>query len=260
MVNARSKIVFQTSGEENLRPLALDLFMGAMSPDKIKHELYSTKVMGYVEDYRTAYGRSTSHAEGRAQASGSAWGAGSGGTEMYPYLGNDPMSVSQSTSEFASQSSSESRSSMYGTAESESHIPMLIPIMGKELSSVQFEILEEQLFRAMAVLHDQEQRHCLARVVGQRLPVPIFTPEINAVPQKRERLESFTKSLLEKWSFALPMAEAQKRLMQRHSDLNEQVLNPTNEAMTARRKVAAAPEPIQTNGEIEPVKIRRKVK
>ncbi len=234
--------------------------MGAMSPDKIKHELYSTKVMGYVEAYRTAYGRSRSSADGSGQASGNAWGAGSGGTEVYPYLGVDPLSTSQSTSEFASHSSSESNFSMHGMSESESHIPTLIPVIGKELSSVQFEPLEEQLFRAMAVLHDQEQRHCLTRIVGSRLPVPIFTPEISKVPQNQARLESFTQGLLEKWSFALPMEEAQKRLTERHTSLSEQVLNPTNEAMTARRKVATAPGLIQTNVEIEPVKIRRKVK
>lgn len=58
MANARSKVVFETRGEDNLRPLATDLFMGVMNPDEIKHELYSTKVMDYVEETRTVRGRS----------------------------------------------------------------------------------------------------------------------------------------------------------------------------------------------------------
>jgi len=43
MANARSKIVFSLEGEENLRPLALSLFMGVMNPDEIKHQLFARK-------------------------------------------------------------------------------------------------------------------------------------------------------------------------------------------------------------------------
>jgi hypothetical protein len=46
---------------------------------------------------------------------------------------------------------------------------MLIPIMGKELSHVQFRSLEEQLFRSMAVLFDQLQRQGVAQLVGSLL-------------------------------------------------------------------------------------------
>jgi hypothetical protein len=45
MANARSKIVFETGGEENLRALATELFMGMINPDEIKHIIYSTKVL-----------------------------------------------------------------------------------------------------------------------------------------------------------------------------------------------------------------------
>ena len=43
--------------EENLRPMAQWLFTSVLDPDKIKHELYSTKVMGYSEETRESYSR-----------------------------------------------------------------------------------------------------------------------------------------------------------------------------------------------------------
>jgi hypothetical protein len=58
--------------------------------------------------------------------------------------------------------------------------PMLVPVFGEELSHVQFRSLEEQLFRAMAVLFDQQQRQGVARMVGMSAPVSILTPEVTA--------------------------------------------------------------------------------
>jgi len=64
MENASSKVVFRLSHEENLKVMAQWLFMGVMNPDEIKHELYSTKVMGYREEMRTSYSRSASEGGG----------------------------------------------------------------------------------------------------------------------------------------------------------------------------------------------------
>lgn len=64
MENASSKVVFRLSHEENLLVLAKWLFMGVLNPEEIKHELYSTKVMSYREEYRTIYGESESETEG----------------------------------------------------------------------------------------------------------------------------------------------------------------------------------------------------
>jgi hypothetical protein len=50
MENARSKVVFSLSlRERNLTPLADWLYSGTFDPSRVKHELYSTKVMGHSE-------------------------------------------------------------------------------------------------------------------------------------------------------------------------------------------------------------------
>jgi type IV secretory pathway TraG/TraD family ATPase VirD4 len=56
MENASSKVVFRLSHEDNLKAMAQWLFMGTMDPDEIKHELFSTKVMGQsrsVQQYQS---------------------------------------------------------------------------------------------------------------------------------------------------------------------------------------------------------------
>lgn len=82
MANARSKVIFETRGEENLRPLALDLFMGVMNPDEIKLKLYSRKVMDYVEEIRTIHGRSETQSDAAGDFTGKTDTESMGGTEQ----------------------------------------------------------------------------------------------------------------------------------------------------------------------------------
>jgi hypothetical protein len=55
MANAQNKVAFRTEHDEDLTTLARGLFRGAFDPNEIKHPMYSTKVMGYREEMRTAY-------------------------------------------------------------------------------------------------------------------------------------------------------------------------------------------------------------
>jgi hypothetical protein len=244
MVNAKNKVVFQIAGEDNLRPLAQELFMGTMDPGKIKHELYSTKVVGYLEERRTSYSRGTGRGTGETTQTGSAAGKGHGGTESFllhdGQVPDDPTSISDSSSEFASISESEGRSRSEFSSEGEVDAPMLVPIMGKEVSSVQFEPLEEQLFRAMSVLHEQEQRYCVARVMGLRMPLSLYTPTVKQFPKvgRKERVESYTKRMLRRLPYALLRSEADRRLQKRESKFLEKLENSSvKEPETSRRRV-----------------------
>src|SRR5450755_3527306 len=83
MENASSKVVFRLSHRPNLEAMADWLFMGAMSPDKIKHELYSTRVLEYTEELRTIYGNTIGTSRSKGTQRGQASGSGSGGTDVY---------------------------------------------------------------------------------------------------------------------------------------------------------------------------------
>jgi hypothetical protein len=240
IANARSKVVFETRGEENLRPLALDLFMGTMNPDEIKLQLYSTKIMEYREENRDIHGENASSGCSHGTQQGHASGTGAGGTDMFLAGGpaGGPQSTSDSWSEFSAQSGSETNMESQSASTSKSTVPMLIPVIGKELAHVQFRSLEEQLFRAMAVLHDQAQRHCVTRLVGMKAPASLVTPVIRSVPTSEERANRYLERCYGKLPFALPSAQAQKQLAERAKNITQDLLKEaTQEAQTAKRRL-----------------------
>jgi hypothetical protein len=226
MENASSKIVFRLTHEENLSVMAKWLFMGVMNPDEIKHEMYSTKVMQYREEMKAAHGESTSSGTSHGTQRGSASGAGMGGTKSF--RGDDtteaPQSTSESESAFSSNSESDSESHSESTTRSVSYVPTIVPVLGKELSHVQFRSLEEQLFRSMAVLFDQRQRHGVGRLVGMSAPVSIRTPDIEKMPGSAERAIRYLEECYKKLPFALRNDDVKKQLAERAEGLSDRLI------------------------------------
>jgi hypothetical protein len=232
MANARSKVIFETRGEENLRPLALDLFMGVMNPDEIKHELYSTKVLSYAEETRTVRSKTESWSDATGIFTGvtsteSSGGAMDGTTKEDPNAWNSSSAESDGTSDM----------SVSGGSASETEVPFLKPIMGKELSSIQFRSLEEQLFRAMAILHDQKQRHALARLVGMDGPTAIVTPTIQKTPADEKMVNAFLKKTYKKLPFALPSSKAHKAIAEREKKMAGGLLQSISEPREIKRRI-----------------------
>jgi len=247
MANARSKIVFETRGEDNLRPLAFDLFMGTMDPEKIKHELYSTKVMDLVEETRTVRSRGENWSDATGEFTGatqtqSAGGAVYDGTQGDARLWNESSAESGGTSRIAAR----------GGSSSESEVPFVRQVMGKELSSVQFYPLDEQLFRAMAVLHDQKQRHAIVRIVGKSKPDVIVTPTIEKTPATEKMEKSFLTRILKKLPFAMKSADAKKAIAEREHKIMTSSTSCTSEPTSIRRKI--------TDLVKEPINVRRQIK
>jgi len=234
MANARSKIVFSLEGKENLEPLAYSLFMGVMNPDEIKLKLNSRKVMDYVEETRTIHSESENWSEGVGEFTGttdteSAGGAISDGAEQEARLWNQSSAISGGTS----------RTSMKGGSKGKTTVPFLKPVFGEELSSVQYRPLEEQLFKAMASLFDQKQRHGVARLVGMRAPVNIVTPTIEKRPTSKEMAASFLTSCYEKLPFALKSADAQKQIEDRQKKITGGLSHAADaEPIATKRKIS----------------------
>jgi hypothetical protein len=127
--------------------------------------------------------------------------------------------------------------SVQGGGTSKAEVPFLKPVMGKELSSVQFRPLEEQLFRAMAVLHDQKQRHGVARLVGMRTPATIVTPTVEKTPANAKMERSFLTRQYKKLSFALTSADAHQAIVDRERKLADGLLRETGEPVEIRRRI-----------------------
>ena len=111
-------------------------------------------------------------------------------------------------------------------------------MIGQELSHVQFRSLEEQLFRAMAVLFDQKQRQGVARVVGMNAPVSIFTPPIKEQPGDEEITRDFLDKCYAKWPFALTKAAAKDKIADRMAKFSETVIGEAlDEPKEVRRRI-----------------------
>jgi hypothetical protein len=232
MANARSKVVFSLEGEENLKPLAQSLFMGVLNPDEIKLALYSTKVMDYVEETRTIRSAGENWSEGEGLFTGQTDTEGMGGA-IFDEENQDPRAWNQS----GANSNGTSRTSMRGGSQNETTVPFLRPVFGKELSSVQYRSLDEQLFRAMATLFDQQQRHGVVRLVGTTKPVKMVTPIVEQKPTPKELVESFLLNVYEKLPFALRSTEAAKQIEARKQKILSGLEKATEEPKTAKRRI-----------------------
>ena len=233
MENASSKVVFRLSHEENLRAMAQWLFMGVMNPDEVKHELYSTKVMEYREELRTSVSRGRSTSAGGGEFTGTT-GSKSAGGSTYGGKEGDARSWNESNAESAGTSSTWTESESESTTESS----VLVPIMGRELSHVQFRSLEEQLFRAMAVLFDQKQRHGVARLIGMNAPVSLVTPDVEKMPSSPERTKCFLDRCYTKLPFALPSEKAQKQVANRAENFADSLFKEANnDICSVKRKI-----------------------
>jgi uncharacterized protein DUF87 len=233
MANARSKVVFSLEGTENLKPLAESLFMGVLNPDEIKLQLFSRKIMDFKEETRTIESESENWSDGIGEFTGqtdtdSAGGAISDGAEQEARLWNIANAASSGTSQ----------TSMRGGGRGKTIVPFLKPIFGQELSSVQYRSLEEQIFRAMAALSDQAQRHGIAKLVGMRSPFNIVTPTIEKKPTSKEMAASFLTHAYEKLPFALKSTEAHKQIVERQQKIISGAGSDTEtEEIAVRRKI-----------------------
>jgi hypothetical protein len=146
MVNTRTKIVFQLDHPDDLPTLALWLGRNEIDIDEVKHQHYTTKVLGHHLSYLPSFGESEnetdteswqeSHTDGNSESHSTQWSTsrsrgggtshGSGVSESARGStedGNDvrSSSVSESDGEFSSEQTSESygESDGYGTSSSD---------------------------------------------------------------------------------------------------------------------------------------------
>ncbi len=236
LTNARNKVVFGGIGsDEDLAPLAEVIYRGVLDPDEIKHTLYGTKVLDYKLEYERAYHQGDSSVTGGGSSTGTTSGSASirsAGSVLGTTYGGDGniLGTSYTTSQmdaFTSslqQSAAESSSWADGHTEGVSDVPMLKPILGKELTSVQFRDLEEQRYRAMATLFDQKQRQCVVRLVAMHEPAVVFTPFVEDGFSSNSGVHQHIAESYQDWpDLALPADEATRLVEQRRRAI-EQVL------------------------------------
>jgi hypothetical protein len=202
LTNCRIKAVFGGLPVSMAEMMARELFIGELDPKRIKVAVYQTK---FWPEYRrdkvysrqTSYGHSTGQGENFASSEQTSHAEGQFFAPQEWFGGAEPTGTS--TSSVRGQSEARGRHSNWtdfeGTAESESDVPILIPVPFKELSSLQFYTPDEQLVELTAALKEQFGRHCFIKIHQQKtqpLRVPLVrefvTPESAAARYVKERL------------------------------------------------------------------------
>ena len=185
-----------------------------------EHELWSTKVMGYSEESRTTHSRSVMRANAYAEHESTSEGSSEGGGRSFGG-DSDYAITSESMNENLGSTAGRTHSWQEAVTEGESHAPMLIPIMGKELSHVQFRTLEEQVHQAMVTLFGQGQREYTARLVGMKAPVAMTTPRVESALVYPWRIEKYVEEQMKRLPFALRGSDALKLLQDREANFAE---------------------------------------
>jgi hypothetical protein len=202
LTNCRIKAVFGGLPVEAARMMAQELFIGQLDPMRIKVAIYQTKFWPkYARD--KVYGHSTSsgrsNGTGNNESAGSATSSGSG-TFFSPqewFGGTDiaGTSVSSGTSSSSQYGSHSNETDFEGTAESESDVPIMLPVPFQELSSVQYMSTDEQLLLLTAALKEQFGRHCFIKI-HHRLTQPLRVPFITAHYTSQNALRWYRTLLL----------------------------------------------------------------
>ena len=186
LTNCRIKAVFGGLPVEMARMMAQELFIGELDPMRIKVAIYQTKFWPkYGRDKVYTRSSSTGSSSGRGENTVSSESMASlqGETfQPYEWVGNvGPVGTSISTTSGSSSASGShwNETSFDGTGEGEADVPIMIPVPFRELSSVQYFSLEEQLTQLTAALKEQFGRHCFIKIHHQKTQ-PLRVPFVKA--------------------------------------------------------------------------------
>ncbi len=182
LTNCRIKAVFGGLPVESARRMAEELFIGKLDPLKIKVAIYQTKFWPqYARDKIRTKSTSWGHSSGRGENYGTATMSGSATGEFFMpgdwFSGGEltGTSVTESSMTTTVEASHTSETDFYGESEGEADVPIFVPVPFKELSSVQYFSLEEQLTQLTAALKEQFPRHCFIKVHEQATQ-PMLVP------------------------------------------------------------------------------------
>ena len=185
LTNCRIKAVFGGLPVDMARMMAQELFIGELDPMRIKAAIYQTKFWpkyGRDKVYTSSSSSGKSVGEGEnktsSESSSSVQGQFFQPEEWFGGVG-DPTGTSVNVvSGTGSVSGSHSNvTESEGSGEGEADVPIFIPVPFRELSSLQYYNLEEQLTEITAALKEQYGRHCFIKIHDQKTqPLPCSVP------------------------------------------------------------------------------------
>jgi hypothetical protein len=136
-------------------------------------------------------------------------------SESYSESESESESFVESESKIVSEN--ESRFSSWSKGAGVADVPVLLPVPYKELSSIQYYTLEEQLLELTQALKLQQQRHCFIELPGQQTQ-PLLVPFVKDFHVSKKNFDRYIEIIAEK-NNAISPEEADRLISQAQQDL-----------------------------------------
>ncbi len=204
MTNAQTKVIFGGLSVEDAEIMAQTVYMGEYDLEEKKGRYDAPRVVGYVKTWLRNNSEISGFSHGTHQSSGESASASQADYEGAPVY-------SSSGSSFAhGESSGYSESQSSGVSEA------LVPQI--EWGPTQGYSLEEQIYRSMALMVNQETQQAIAKLPVQRTR-QVRTPDIAPGIARDERIVQLRQRLFKTTPFASPVEEVRRTLEARRGDL-----------------------------------------
>jgi len=230
MTDAKTKVIFGGLSAENAEILARQIFLGELDFQEPKEILNKPTVVGYITTWLRNHSQGVSHSTGESRGRGRGGGSSSseGTSETRPIqqqLFGDDGSITTSTSHGSSSSFSESEGSFSSDTESESRgeSEALMPQLEEKPTSVYS--LEEQVYKAMAVMVNQPTQHAIIKLPKQPTQT-VKTPTIEEGYARDERVQKFKDQSYRLTDFAKQKVLIERQINERWLLLEHQAQEP----------------------------------
>ena len=250
MQNARTKVIFGGWDPEEARVLAELVFMGEFDLEEPKASLNKPVVVRYIKTWMENYSHSTSSTSGGGYGSGRGGGSSRGGQDSRTVVSGDgQVTYNYGSSYDSSDSWSDSFNSFDSETESEARgrSETLAPVL-EERPTETFS-LEEQIYRAMALMVNQPERHAIIKLPKTQTNF-VKTPFVKDGHANERRIARFKENSYKLTEFAQPIARVEAQIEERQQLLLEQAkekddvprpVKAIKAATKAKEKVPARP-------------------
>lgn len=233
MGDAKTKVIFGGLSAENARIIAEQIFLGELDFEEAKTTLNKPVVVAYIKTWLQ------NHTEGRSSSQGQSQGTsrGSGTTTVMSegeavtpsqqFLGDDHVVMTTNTSIGSTSSYTESEGSFASESESESRgeSEAFVPELEDRPSQV-FSI-EEQIYKAMALMVNQATQHAIIKLPKQHT-IMVKTPTIKDGYARAERVRKFKEESYRLTDFAKSKQLIEQEITERWTLLEHKAQEPIN--------------------------------
>lgn len=204
LTNARIRAVFGGLDYDDSSLLAHEMFLPDLNQRQIKKAYYHTIHM-YEEQTRMIRGSNRGWSTGQSSGGGSGTGL-SGPVEGSPVEGWFTLGDPDRANQFESESSGEFQTEQ--ASESETEVPVWVPIPTRELTTETEWSREEKVSRVAQTLKYQQQRHCFIKLDTQNTQ-PMRVPVVREFGAAADDLIEYQNAVYSRQG-ALPAVQADR--------------------------------------------------